>query len=518
MPSGALLIAGTTSDAGKSVVAAALCRWLARQGVRVAPFKAQNMSNNSAVCVDPVTGQGAEIGRAQAMQAAAAGVRPEPAMNPVLLKPGGDRSSQVVVLGRAMAQADALSYQSLKKRLLGTVLDAFDDLRSRYDVVVCEGAGSPAEINLRAGDLANLGLAQARRLATVVVGDIDRGGVFAAFHGTVALLDAVDQALISGFIVNRFRGDPALLSPGLRMIEGHTGRPVLGVLPYLRDIWLDAEDSLTLEARPGTLGRRAPAGREPLTVTVVQLPRVSNFTDVDALMLEPGVEVSFTTGPRGIAEADLVVLPGTKATVGDLEWLRERGIADALVRRVAADGPVFGICGGYQMLGETIDDHVESRSGLVKGLGLLPVATRFVETKTLARPVGTGLGATVATAYEIHHGQVRVDGGDPLFTDGGDGGAALDGCVSGPVLGTLWHGTVESDGFRRALLAWVARRTGRAFTADPTTDFAAAREAQYDRLADALAEHVDTDALLRLIEDGPTPGLRLLPPGATANA
>ncbi|HEU5333940.1 MAG TPA: cobyric acid synthase [Actinocrinis sp.] len=516
MVSGALLVAGTTSDAGKSVVTAALCRWLARQGVRVAPFKAQNMSNNSAVCVDPATGRGAEIGRAQAMQAAAAGARPEPAMNPVLLKPGSDRSSQVVVLGRPMAQADALSYQGLKAKLLSTVLDAFDDLRSRYDVVVCEGAGSPTEINLRAGDLANLGLARARNLPALVVGDIDRGGVFAAFHGTVALLEAADQALISGFLVNRFRGDKALLDPGLRMIEGHTGRPVLGVLPYLRDIWLDAEDSLTLEARPTALGRRAPAGTEPLAVTVVQLPRVSNFTDVDALMLEPGVEVSFTTSARGIAEADLVVLPGTKATVSDLEWLRERGIADALARRAAADGPVFGICGGYQMLGESIDDPVESRRGLVKGVGLLPVTTGFTEDKTLTRPAGHGLGARVGTAYEIHHGQVWVHGGDQLFAGegGGDGSGDGDGCVSGSVLGTLWHGTLESDGFRRALLGWVAGRTGRGFVADSDTDFAAARQAQYDRLADALAEHVDTDALLRLIEGGPTPGLRLLPPGA----
>ena len=510
---GALLVAGTTSDAGKSVITAAICRWLARQGVRVAPFKAQNMSNNSAVCVDPVTGAGAEIGRAQAMQAAAAGAVPEPAMNPILLKPGGDRSSQVVVLGRPLTEANAQSYQSLKKQLLGPVLDAFDDLRARYDVVVCEGAGSPAEINLREGDLANLGLARARGLPAVVVGDIDRGGVFAAFHGTVALLEAADQALISGFIVNRFRGDPALLEPGLRMIEGHTGRPVLGVLPYLRDIWLDAEDSLTLDARPPALGAaRGGLDGEPLSVTVVHLPRVSNFTDVDALMLEPGVEVSFTTSARGITEADLVVLPGTKATVSDLRWLRERGIADALSARAARGGAVLGICGGYQMLGATIDDPVESRGGVTEGLGLLPVETGFAQIKTLARPRGIGLGEPVDTGYEIHHGQVTVHGGEPLFT-GADGGP-LDGCVSGNVLGTLWHGTLETDRFRRVLLQWAAQRSGRAFAPHPGTDFAAARQAQHDRLADALVEHVDTDALWRLIENGPTPGLRLLPPGA----
>ena len=508
---GALLVAGTTSDAGKSVLTAAICRWLARQGVRVAPFKAQNMSNNSAVCVDPRTGAGAEIGRAQAMQAAAAGIEPEPAMNPVLLKPGGDRSSQVVVLGRPLAEASAQSYQSLKKQLLGTVLESFDDLRSRYDVVVCEGAGSPTEINLREGDLANLGLARARDLPVIVVGDIDRGGVFAAFHGTVALLQAADQALISGFVVNRFRGDPALLEPGLRMIEGHTGRPVLGVLPYLRDIWLDAEDSLTLEGRPAATGRAEPYGRESLAVTVVQLPRVSNFTDVDALMLEPGVEVSFTTGPRGITEADLVVLPGTKATVSDLRWLRERGIAQALAARVADGGAVLGICGGYQMLGGSIDDPVESRSGVTEGLGLLPVVTDFAPDKTLARPSGSGFGQRVTTGYEIHHGRVEVRGGEPLFTD--PAGRAVDGCVSGNVLGTLWHGSLESDEYRRAFLRWTAQRAGRSFAPDPATDFAAARQAQYDRLADAVAEHLDTKALWRLIEEGPTPGLRLLPPG-----
>lgn len=509
---GALLVAGTTSDAGKSVLTAALCRLLARQGVRVAPFKAQNMSNNSAVCVDPRTGAGAEIGRAQAMQAAAAGATPEPAMNPVLLKPGGERTSQVVVLGRAVTETSAQSYQSLKKQLLGTVLDAFDDLRSRYEVVVCEGAGSPAEINLREGDLANLGLARARDLPVVVVGDIDRGGLFAALYGTVALLDPADQALISGFVVNRFRGDPALLEPGLRMIERHTGRPVLGVLPYLRDIWLDAEDSLTLEGRPHTGGHTEPYGREPLTVTVVRLPRVSNFTDVDALMLEPGVEVSFTTSPRGVAEADLVVVPGTKATVSDLTWLRERGIAEALAARARRGGVILGVCGGYQMFGKSIDDPVESAAGHVEGLGLLPVATGFAPDKTLARPTGLGLGEPVTTGYEIHHGLVSVHGGEPLFT--GADGEPIDGCVSGNVVGTLWHGTLESDAYRRAFLRWTAQRAGREFVPHPGTDFAAARQAQYDRLADALARHVDTGALWRLIEHGPTPGVPLLPPGA----
>jgi adenosylcobyric acid synthase len=508
---GALLVAGTTSDAGKSVLTTALCRWLARQGVSVAPFKAQNMSNNSAVTRD-----GAEIGRAQATQAAAAGIEPEAAMNPVLIKPGGDRSAQVVVMGHAVAETDARSYQHLKARLSETVLDAFDDLRSRFDVVLCEGAGSPTEINLRGGDLANLGLARARGLPAIVVGDIDRGGVFAAFHGTVALLDAADQALMCGFVVNRFRGDESLLEPGLRMIEGFTGRPVLGVLPYLRDIWLDAEDSLSLDGR-ADWSAGAPVGAEPLTVTVVRLPRISNFTDIDALSLEPGVEVSFTATPRGIADADLVVVPGTKATVADLAWLRERGIGAALAGRADRGDPVLGVCGGYQMLGGEIEDGVESRAGTVAGLGLLPVRTGFNAVKTLARPTGVGnaelgLGEPVTTAYEIHHGAVHRFGGRPLFTT--QQGADLDGCAEGGVLGTLWHGALESDRFRRALLLWVADRRKRDFRPAADTRFADARAARFDRLADAVAAHLDTGAIGRLIAHGPTPGLRALPPGA----
>ena len=518
---GGLLVAGTTSDAGKSVLTAGLCRWLARQGVSVAPFKAQNMSNNSAVCLDPATGRGAEIGRAQAMQAAAAGLVPDPRMNPVLLKPGSDRRSQVVLLGRPYTDTDALSYQDLKSELLRHVLEAYDSLRAQYDVVICEGAGSPAEINLRAGDIANLGLARARDLPTIVVGDIDRGGVFAAFHGTVALLEAADQALISGFVVNRFRGDPALLDPALELIAELSGRPTLGVVPFLRDLWIDAEDSLTLEAAGPIAAAGAPPGTAPLSVTVVHLPRVSNFTDVDALRLEPGVEVGFTTTPRGIAEADLVILPGTKSTVADLGWLRERGIVDALLARHAAGGPILGVCGGYQMLGGSIEDEVESGAGLVDGLGLLPVRTRFARDKTLARPAGYALGEPIGTAYEIHHGLVEVLGGEPFITDVADPAdpraKAVDGCAAGHVLGTLWHGALESDGFRSALLGWVAahRAPAGAVSSRPRSGvrFAAAREAQFDRLADAVDAYLDTQALLRLIQDGPTPGLVALAPG-----
>src|SRR5690348_3667257 len=331
---GALLITGTSSDAGKSVLVAGLCRWLARQGVKVAPFKAQNMSLNSFVTLD-----GAEIGRAQAMQAAAAGIEPVADMNPVLLKPGSDRRSQVVVLGHPQAEADAVGYRAHAPRLRQVALDSLARLRDAYDVVICEGAGSPAEINLRETDVANMGLARAASLPVIVTGDIDRGGVFAAMYGTLALLSPEDQALICGFVINKFRGAPELLDSGLVLLRELTGRPVFGVLPWQEGLWLDAEDSLSLSTRtlpPTSASMPAPVpapahaysttvDRDFLRVAVVRLPRISNFTDVDALATEPGVLVRFATSPADLADADLVVLPGSRATVSDLTWLRDRG-------------------------------------------------------------------------------------------------------------------------------------------------------------------------------------------------
>jgi adenosylcobyric acid synthase len=508
---GSLLIAGTTSDAGKSVLTAGICRWLARQGVRVAPFKAQNMSNNSMVTPD-----GSEIGRAQAMQAAAAGVMPEAVMNPVLLKPGSDHRSQLVVLGRAVGDTDAAEYWadgSGRAKLFQAVLDSYDELRSRFDVVVCEGAGSPAEINLRRHDIVNMGLARARRLPVLVVGDIDRGGVFAALYGTVALLEAADQELISGFVINKFRGDVTLLAPGLDRISALTRRPVLGVLPYLTGVWLDAEDAVAVEGPYGGREAASPRGAEMLRIAVLRLPRISNFTDVDALALEPGVALRYVTTPAELADADLVVLPGSKATVADLGWLRSRGLDSALAARAEAGQPILGICGGYQMLGLTIDDTVESAAGQVEGLGILPVRTRFAGDKTLGRPAGYGYGEPVA-GYEIHHGQVEVAGGDGWFTAQPAGGTALDGCRVAATRGTLWHGILENDTFRRAYLTETAGLAGRRFEVAPDTSFAAARQAQFDKLADAVAAHLDTSALWRLISAGPTKGLSGLAPGA----
>jgi adenosylcobyric acid synthase len=499
--SGALLVAGTTSDAGKSVVTAGICRWLARQGVSVAPFKAQNMSNNSMVTLD-----GAEIGRAQVMQAAAARVEPEAAMNPVLLKPGGDNSSQVVVLGRPVAEVTALSYRPMKAALLEQVLACLADLRSRFDVVVCEGAGSPTEINLRTDDIANMGLATAAGLPVVVVGDIDRGGVFPALYGTVALMPPVDQRLVAGFLINKFRGDVRLLRPGLDRLEELTGRPTLGVLPWADGLELDVEDSLGVGAGRGPVG--SPHGEEVLRVSVVRLPRLSNFTDLDALAAEPGVLVRYVTRPEELADADLVVLPGTRSTVTDLGWLRSTGLADAVLRRASAGTPVLGICGGHQMLARTIDDEVESGAGTVPGLGLLPSAVRFAREKTLGRPVGRALGQAVH-GYEIHHGLVTVD-----WDSGAAGEPFLDGARVGSVFGTTWHGALENDGFRRAFLTEAARLAGRRFVPAPDTDFAAVREARLDRLGDLIAEHADTDALWRVIDAGAPPGLPDLPPGA----
>ncbi|MFH8382068.1 cobyric acid synthase [Kitasatospora sp. NPDC018058] len=504
----ALLVAGTTSDAGKSVVTAGICRWLARQGVHVAPFKAQNMSLNSFVTTD-----GAEIGRAQAMQAQAARVEPEAAMNPVLLKPGADGRSQVVLLGKPVAEVGALDYRERKPVLLERALECLADLRRRFDVVVCEGAGSPAEINLRDRDIANMGLATAAGLPVVVVGDIDRGGVFAAMYGTLALLSAEDQRHVAGWFVNKFRGDARLLAPGLEMLRGLTGRPVLGTLPMLPGLWLDAEDSLDLSTVVDRVDGRGPLGADVLRVAVVRFPRLSNFTDLDALAQEPGVLVRWATRPEELADADLVVLPGTRATVADLAWLRERGLEPALKARAAAGLPILGVCGGYQMLARSIDDEVESRAGVVDGLGLLPTRVRFGVEKVLARPVGEAYGQRVV-GYEIHHGVIAVEGGDGFISDGT--GRSLDGCRVGSVWGTTWHGALENDGFRRELLREVAELAGRAFVPAPDTCFADAREARLDRLGDLIEEHADTDALWKLIEGGvPAAGsLPFLAPGA----
>ena len=490
----ALLVAGTTSDAGKSVVTTGLCRAFARRGIRVAPYKAQNMSNNSMVCPD-----GGEIGRAQWIQAAAAGAPPEVAMNPVLLKPGGDRSSHVVLLGRPAGEISSASWTDGRTALARAAHEAFDDLAGRFDLVVAEGAGSPTEINLRESDYVNLGLARHAGIPTVVVGDIDRGGLFAAMYGTVALLEPADQALVAGFVVNKFRGDLDLLVPGLEDLTRLTGRPTYGVLPWHPDLWLDSEDALDLD------GRRT-AGDAALRVAVVRLPRISNFTDVDALGLEPGLDVVFAASARDLAGADLVVLPGTRATLADLAWLRARGLDEAIARHVRDGGTVLGICGGAQLLGRTIEDPagVEAAAGTcVAGLALLDLTTTFGAEKVLRLSSGTGLGQPVS-GYEIHHGRIAVGDLEPF-----PGGGRREG-----VLATTWHGVLENDAFRQELLAEVAARAGRSWHPSGVV-FAERREARLDLLGGLVEQHLDVDALLDLARTGTPAGLRVLPPGSS---
>ena len=478
-----LLVAGTTSDAGKSLVTAGICRLLARQGIRVAPYKSQNMSNNSMVCSD-----GAEIGRAQWLQAIAAGATPEAAMNPVLLKPGSDRRSHIVLMGKASGTLEAGEFATGRRHLAAASFDAFRDLSARYDVVVAEGAGSPAEVNLRGGDYVNMGLAREFSLPVVVVGDIDRGGVLAAMYGTLALLEPEDQALIRGWIVNKFRGSLSLLEPGLDELAARTGRPVLGVVPWLTDVWLDSEDALAIGGWTSAPGA--------LRVAAVRFPRISNATDIDALAAEPGVDVAFTDRAAEIADADLVVLPGSRATMTDLAWLRSRGLDEVLAARVASGRPLLGICGGHQMLAGTISDpsFVEA-GGSASGLGLLPTSVTFQQDKVLGTPTGAWRGHPV-TAYEIHHGisTLLPDASVEPF---------LDGWSDGVVWGTTWHGAFENDGFRREFLSTVAAAAGSSWV--PSSDapsYAERREAMLDRLADALEESIGVDTLLQVI-DGP---------------
>ncbi len=438
-----LLIAGTSSDAGKSIVTAGICRALARRGIRVAPFKAQNMSNNSMVCQD-----GSEIGRAQYVQAQAARVTPESAMNPVLLKPGTDRRAFVVVRGQPAGTLEAGQYATGRRQLAEAAFAAYEELANRFDVVICEGAGSPAEINLRAGDYVNLGLARRYDLPVLLVGDIDRGGLLASLYGTWAVLDDADRRLLRGYLVNKFRGDLSVLEPGLVQVSDRTGMPCLGVLPWLAQLWLDGEDAFEVARwRAGSDQRENEDldGRR-LRVAVVRLPRISNSTDVDALAAEPGVDVHVTTDPAACLAADLVILPGSRSTVTDLAWLHERGLARAIAQRASAGRAVLGICGGYQMLAETLEDEVESGLGQQAGLGLLPIEIWFDPVKTLARPTGSWQGHKV-DGYEIHHGQARPIGTAQPFLDGWR-------------VGQVWgHDVARHDGERR-LPSRLAVRSG----------------------------------------------------------
>ena len=498
-----LMVQGTASSVGKSIVTAALCRLFVQEGLRVAPFKSQNMALNAFVTPD-----GGEIGRAQAVQALAARVVPTVDMNPILLKPEADSRSQVVVLGKAQGRLSALDYQARKPELRELIAGALARLRSDHDVVVIEGAGSPAEINLKARDIVNMFVAELADAPVLLVGDIDRGGVFAAFVGTLELLEAHERARVAAFVINKFRGDIKLLEPGLGMLRERTGVPVLGVLPYLQRLQIPDEDSLSLDDRRA----RRRAGPGELEIAVVRLPRISNHDDFQPLEHEPGVVVRFVERASELEAADLVILPGTKSTLADLTWLRETGMALAIMERAARGEYVLGVCGGCQMLGAKIIDpaRIESEQEAGEGLGLLRVDTEFGFEKRTTQLRGQAAessflaseaGAQIA-GYEIHMGRVsRAPGCRAAFSiteRNGQQQAALDGALSadGVVVGTMIHGLFENPSLRRSLLGVLRSRKG---LPQPTELPTPSVVDEFDRLAGVLRENVDMKLLLGLI-------------------
>lgn len=496
-----LMIQGTASHVGKSVLVTALCRCLARRGFRVTPFKAQNMSLNSAV-----TAEGGEIGRSQAVQAAACGVEPEVAMNPVLLKPMAGGRCQVIVRGRALCVAEGHGDPEHARRSLAVTAECLTDLRRRFDIVVIEGMGSPAEINLRELDAANMRVAELAEAPVLLAGDISRGGVFAALAGTMELLTPEERRRIRGFLINQFHGDPAVLRPGVEELRRRYGVPTLGVLPYLHDLDLDAEDGVSLDAAPTGVHGLGPRGRpprsSPLSINVPLFPGIANFTDLGALEREPGVRVRYVASAREWGEPGLVVLPGSRSLAADMAWLRERGLAERVTAHARDGGWVVGLCGGYQMLGQAVLDPegVESHEGEVSGLGLLDVVTTLAPEKQVARALGEcllpGLERLPVAGYEIHHGMTRRLGdARPALRVVERGGAnvdAVDGAVDrrGRVFGTYLHGLFDTEEFRQALL----RQLG---CVDP---FAEPSVDPFDRLADWFEAHVQVEAILALAE------------------
>ncbi|UGQ47715.1 cobyric acid synthase [Massilia endophytica] len=475
-PYSTLMVQGTTSDAGKSTVVAALCRLLKRQGVRVAPFKPQNMALNSAVTAD-----GGEIGRAQALQATAAGLAPHTDMNPVLLKPSSDIGAQVIIHGKVRAEMNARDYHQYKTVAMGAVLESHQRLLQQYEAVIVEGAGSPAEINLRDRDIANMGFAEAVDCPVVLVADIDRGGVFAHIVGTLSCLSESERKRIVGFVINRFRGDIKLLEPGLDWLEQQTGKPVLAVLPYLHGLFLDAEDAV----------QAVQAQRGAFRIAVPSLPRMSNHTDFDALRAHPDVDLRFVREGEPIPASDLIVLPGSKNTRRDLAWLEAQGWPSQIARHLRYGGKVMGICGGFQMLGRSVRDPfgVEGEAGESAALGLLDMHTTLTQEKRLEQVAGECLFADATVAgYEIHMGVSSGAALDrPAFRIAGRPEGALS--PDGQVLGTYLHGVFDTPQACKALLDWAG------LSSDYAVDTAALREASLERLADATQPLLD--ALLK---------------------
>ena len=484
-----IMIQGTMSGVGKSLLTAALCRIFKQDGLHPAPFKSQNMALNSCVTAD-----GLEMGRAQAVQAMAAGLDPDVRMNPILLKPSSDTGSQVIVMGMVRGEYAAKDYFARKKALIPEIRSAYNSLAGEYDPIIMEGAGSPVEINLKQDDIVNMGLAELVDAPVLLVGDIDRGGVFAQLVGTMELLEPKERARVAGFIINKFRGDPSLLTSGLEMLTARTGVPVLGVIPYM-DLDIDDEDSLAPR-----LGEKRQTA--PVDIAVIRLPRISNFTDFAPLEHHPALGVRYVSGPGELGNPDLIVLPGTKSTAGDLLWLRQNGLERLICRQADGGTPILGICGGYQMLGTVLlDPSGVEGGGTVRGMGLLPCKTEFTPDKKLTKVKAEALYTPFAGAklegYEIHMGRTDRGTAEPFcrFADGRE-----DGTVFGLVFGTYLHGLFDSGDLTDKLAAWILERKG--LTAEETTSetHEEYQARQLDRLADTVRANIDLEAVYRILE------------------
>ena len=480
-----IMVQGTMSGAGKSLLCTALWRIFAQDGYRAAPFKSQNMALNSFVTRD-----GLEMGRAQVVQAQAAGMEPDVRMNPILLKPSSDVGSQVIVNGEVRGQMPAAAYFKMKKSLIPDILAAYNSLAEEVDIIVIEGAGSPAEINLKADDIVNMGLAELVDAPVLLAGDIDRGGVFAQLYGTVALLEPAERARIKGLIINKFRGDVEILRPGLAMLEAKTQLPVLGVVPYLR---VDIEDEDSLSSRLESSNTL-----KPLDAAILRLPHISNFTDFMPLEQHPLLGVRYVQSTRQLGAPDVVILPGTKNTVEDLLWLRQCGLEAAVLKLAASGTPVLGVCGGYQMLGKTLADPQGLESGhaqTVRGLGLLPTHTVFTDkkhrTQDTAVVTAPQLAGAALTGYQIHTGRTTVQG--TPFCHLADGSA--EGCVQGSTAGTYLHGLFDTGELTEKLVHLLCSRKGISPAAAPLRSMAEYRQQQFDLLADGVRRALDMDAL-----------------------
>ena len=498
----AIMVQGTMSNAGKSLLAAGLCRIFKQDGYRVAPFKSQNMALNSFI-----TEEGLEMGRAQVMQAEAAGIAPSVLMNPILLKPTNDVGSQVIVNGEVLGTMSARDYFQYKKKLVPEVMKAYHTLAEQNDIIVIEGAGSPAEINLKAEDIVNMGMAKVAEAPVLLVGDIDRGGVFAQLYGTVELLEPDEREMIKGLIINKFRGDKTILDPGVKMLEEKCHIPVVGVAPYL-DIQVEDEDSLT-----DRFDRNQEIGL--IDIAVIRIPRISNFTDFNPFESIPGVSLRYVKHLSEIGNPDVIMLPGTKNTMEDLQWLRESGM-EALILKAAAKGTfVFGICGGYQMLGESLSDpYGVEAGGTMRGMGLLPMETVFAKKKTRTQVQGKYLdiqgeyellSGVEFTGYEIHMGESTWKSGAKASTwtkDSVSGKEKTEGTVYGNVCGTYVHGIFDREESALALIRAVGEKKGIDVSDMEGVDFAALKETQYNILSSEHRKHLDMEKIYQILEEG----------------